>query len=413
MSITIHEQRLLELLGSELTERPLSAQCIEDHFRAMTPEDWNGMMAVAEANRVFPLLLDALQRNRDIPVPMPVGRFLQQFAMQNSMAYYQKIFLLSSLMELLRGENITAFLLKGAGLNILYPHEESRSFGDIDLYIPDPSDYQKIQAIFESRGYEKEAEDMTDYHDSYRYVQDGAACIVELHYRLTTSWQNGDFDARLEKIYDTAMQTLPSRTIQVMEMEFRVLPVTMEALYLLMHMFQHFMNKGFGLRLLADWTVFWQKRGEEVDCAQFRAWVRQLGLDAFLDAVDSVCLHELGMELPKFGWLRGKEDRATAQELLQDVFSGGEFGHMDESRIVVTSRRSGVKAYLMELHRQTQKRYPRASKNKLLMPVLWVCAAVIFQYNNLFRRKISLRRVLTTSNLRNRLAKKLHIFDES
>ena len=86
---------------------------------------------------------------------------------------------------------------------------------------------------------------------------------------------------------------------------------------------------------------------------------------------------------------------------------------MDESRIVVTSRRSGVKAYLMELHRQTQKRYPRASKNKLLLPVLWVCAAVIFQYNNLFRRKISLRRVLTTSNLRNRLAKKLHIFDES
>ena len=127
MSITIHEQRLLELLGSELTERPLSAQCIEDHFRAMTPEDWNGMMAVAEANRVFPLLLDALQRNRDIPVPMPVGRFLQQFAMQNSMAYYQKIFLLSSLMELLRGENITAFLLKGRGSTSSIPMRKAEA----------------------------------------------------------------------------------------------------------------------------------------------------------------------------------------------------------------------------------------------------------------------------------------------
>lgn len=413
MSITIHEQRLLELLGSELNERPLSDGCVEAHFQGMTPEDWNGMMGVAEANRVFPLLLDALQRNRAIPVPMPVGRFLQQFALQNSMAYYQKIFLLSSLMELLRNEEITLYLLKGAGLNILYPHEESRSFGDIDLYIPDPSDYRKIQSIFESRGYEKEAEDMTDYHDSYRYVQEGAACTVELHYRLTTSWQNGDFDARLEKIYGTAMQTLPSRTVRVMEMEFRVLPVTMEALYLLMHMFQHFMNKGFGLRLLADWTVFWRKKREEVDCSLLRSWVRQLGLDAFLDAVDSVCVRNLGMELPEFGWLRGKEDSAVSQELLEDVFSGGEFGHMDGNRMVVTSRRSGVKAYLMELHRQTLKRYPRASKRKVLLPVLWICTAVIFQYNNLFRRKISLRRVLATSNLRNHLAKRLHIFDES
>ena len=67
----------------------------------------------------------------------------------------------------------------------------------------------------------------------------------------------------------------------------------------------------------------------------------------------------------------------------------------------------------MELHRQTKRRYPRASKIKILLPVLWVSAAVIFQYNNLFRRRITLRGVIASNNLRNQLAKKLHIFDES
>ena len=407
--MTIHEQRLMALLKSELTEAPAESAL----FQNLTPEDWDGIMTVAQSNRVFPLLLEGLRRNPSIPVPMPVGRFLERAALQNSMAFYQKVSLLSALTELLRQERITAYLLKGVGLNALYPHEESRCFGDIDLYIPDDGEYQRLQSIFIARGYEKETEDMTDYHQSYRCTQEGLGCTVELHYRLTASWQTGDFDQRLEEIYDRAMKVQPPRTVRLMDMEFQALPVTMEALYLLMHMFQHFMNKGFGLRLFTDWAVFWQKLGDQVEGEHLCLWVRRLGLDAFLDAVNSICVRYLGMTLPSFGWLRGREDRATAEELLEDVFLGGEFGHLDSNRISVTSRRASVKAYLMELHRQTQKRYPRASKIKVLLPVLWISAAVIFQFNNLFRRKISLRRVLATSNLRNRLAKKLHIFDES
>lgn len=409
--MTIHEQRLMALLKSELMEAPV---CEEGPlFQNLTPEDWNGVMTAAQSNRVLPLLLEGLRRNPDIPVPIPVGRFLEQTALHHSMAFYQKVFLLSSLTELLRQEHINAFLLKGVGLNALYPHEEARCFGDIDLYIPNDGEYQRLQAIFKARGYEKEAEDMTDYHHSYHYVQDGAGCTVELHYRLTASWQTGDFDQRLAEIYEQAMKGQPPRTVQLMGLEFQALPVTMEALYLLMHMFQHFMNKGFGLRLFTDWTVFWQKLGDQVDGALLSRWVRRLGLDAFLDAINNICVRYLGMTLPSFGWLRGREDRVTAEALLEDVFIGGEFGHLDRNRISVTSRRAGVKAYLLELHRQTKKRYPRASKIKVLLPVLWISAAVAFQFNNLFRRRISLRRVLATSNLRNRLAKRLHIFEES
>ena len=413
MSITVHETRLLALLQSEIQARPLPGERLEAEFQSMTQEDWNGLMTVAQANRAFPLLLEALRRNPSIPVPMPVGRFLQQNAMQNSMAFYQKLSLLSSLAELTRQEGIHAYLLKGLGLNALYPHEESRCFADIDLYIPDSGEYRRLLDIFQSRGYEKETEDMTDYHHGFHYQREGISCTVELHYRLTTSYQTGDFDRRLASIYEQGMEGQPPRTIQLMGLEFQALPVTMEALYLLMHMFQHFMNKGFGLRLFTDWVVFWSRLGDGVDSARFCRWVRELGLDAFLDAINSICVRYLGMRLPSFGWLQGQEDSALAQELLEDVFSGGEFGHLDRNRISVTSRRPGLKAYLMELHRQTKRRYPRASKIKILLPVLWVSAAVIFQYNNLFRRGISLRGVIASNNLRNQLAKKLHIFDES
>lgn len=37
-----------------------------------------------------------------------------------------------------------------------------------------------------------------------------------------------------------------------------------DAYYLLLHMLQHFVRAGFGVKLLCDWTVFW-KRGLSQD----------------------------------------------------------------------------------------------------------------------------------------------------
>lgn len=412
MSRTVHELRLMELIRSELQGTPISDEKISELFPQLTPDDWNQLLQLSEANRMHGIVMDSLMLNRKIPVPMPIGRFLQQTEMRSSFAYYRKIFVLTSMLELLRSKQADGYLLKGASLNILYPREESRSFGDIDLFIPDKAAHDRVCRAMEARGYPKEQEDMTDYHSSYVFQQDDVSCPVEIHYFLNCSWQNGDFDQKLARIYSQALAEEAPEKLTIMEVEVQGLPVTMEALYLLMHMFQHFMNKGFGLRLFTDWLVFWQKKGSRVNRERFSEWIHALGLECFVDVINSICVRYLGMELPDFGWLAGEPDAEIAEQLLDDVFAGGEFGKQDSNRMIVTTRKAGLKGYLYELHRQTKKRFPKSSKYVILLPVLWCLTGLIFEYNNFFRRKIALKDVLASTNTRNQLAQKMHIFEE-
>lgn len=413
MSRTVHELRLMELIRSELQGTPISDEKISELFPQLPPEDWNQLMQLSEANRMHGIVMDSLMHNRKIPVPMPVGRFLQQTQMRSSFAYYQKIFVLTTILEILRNEQVDSYLIKGASLNILYPREESRSFSDIDLFIPDKEMNDRACRAMEARGYVKEQDDLTDYHSSYDFQQDGVTCPVELHYFLNCSWQNGDFDQKLAEIYRQAMADEEPEKLTIMEMEMQGLPVTMEALYLLMHMFQHFMNSGFGLRLFTDWLVFWQKKGSRVNQERFAQWIHTLHLEYFVDAVNSICVRYLGMELPEFGWFAGEPDAQIAEQLLDDVFAGGEFGRQDSGRMIVTTRKAGLKGYLYELHRQTQKRFPKSSKCVILLPILWCLTGLIFEYNNIFLRKVALKDVLASTNTRNQLAQKMHIFEES
>lgn len=413
MSRLIQEKRLLRLLRSELNEEPIPEAELSALFGPMSLEDWSNVMNLAVQNRVCPLLFGAVLRNRGMRIPMQMGQYLQRDSFQNSMAFYQKFSLVCGILELMKRENVNGCILKGVTLSALFPTQESRTFSDIDVFVPDAQEYSRLIAAFEAGGFQKENTDVTDYHESFLYEQNGVSCETEIHYRLNTQWGNERFDSALKKIYRQAVASEPMETIRLMDVEIPSLPVTLNALYLLLHLFQHFMNKGFGIRLFLDWAVFWKKNGCRVDCKKLEGWLEELSLGQFADVINHACVEYLGMELPDFGWLRGEPDMALTEELLDDVFAGGDFGKNDKNRMIVTPRKASITAYLMELHRQTQHNYPRASKIKLLLPALWVATALMFQYRNMTKRKIRLKAVFASSNKRNMLAQKLHIFKES
>ncbi len=412
MSREVHEKRLLRLLKSEVVQQPIPEEELAELFSGMTLADWSRVTELAAANRLCPILFGALVRNTALKIPMQMGQYLRNVTMRSSMAFYQKFALASELLKRMEREKVHGCVLKGISLSALYPVPEGRAFSDIDLYIPDPEEFRRFTASLEAEGFKRNQEDRTDYHVSYRFVHNGVGCEIEIHYRLTTTWGKKKFDAKLDENYDQGIEMEEGTTISLMGVALPALPVTLDALYLLMHLFQHFMNKGFGIRLLLDWTIFWNQKGAEVDVEQFRQWIHSLGLEYFLDVINWICTEYLGMAPPVFGALQAEPCQNLAESLLDDVLAGGEFGSQDKSRIVVPSFKAGIRGFFLELHRQTKRHYPRASRIPVLLPLLWVMAALSFQINNLFRRRVSLRNVLKSSSSRNRLAQKLKVFEE-
>ena len=81
-----------------------------------------------------------------------------------------------------------------------------------------------------------------------------------------------------------------------------MLPVQAFAFSLVLHMTQHFLFAGFGLRLLCDWTVFLRRHGCALG-APFLSFVRETGLDRFTAAVTRLCTAHLGLREEEVPWL--------------------------------------------------------------------------------------------------------------
>lgn len=405
----MHEQMMLTLLGSYLGQVPVSRLHKKELFLKAEERDWVRLAELSAKHMVMPLLFEALEQNRELKVSEPVRGYLRRAAFAVSMNYYRMVSLVSDLLALMEQSQIRCYLLKGISLAVLYPKEETRSFGDIDLYIPDREQFAYACRLLEQNGNKKRS-DLSDYHVSFDYQSQGTGCELELHWKLFTAFESG-FDRELDRICEEAGQGEGTEYVFPMGIKVPVLPDTFQALYLLMHMFQHFVSSGFGVKLFCDWTVFWRRKGGNVDRGRFLSWIGRLRLERFLDTVTDISIEYFGLERSMCAFA---EDRAADRELiaafLSDVLEGGEFGKNDAARMLITTGGSGMKGYLRELHRQMKKRFPRLCRYVVLWPALWLLAGIAFLYNNRTLRGVSAGAVISSSEKRSDLLRKMDVF---
>ena len=199
-----------------------------------------------------------------------------------------------------------------------------------------------------------------------------------------------------------------------------------QAFYLLLHMLQHFLRAGFGLKLLCDWVVFWKKGMPGEEQQLYKKLITESGLKGFSDVVTAACVEYLGLPEENVSFLKSnlKEDTAevsgkgvrTAGDTLQaaflrDVLDSEEFGKTSEDRMVAV-RGSGFGAYTREFHHQMHLNFPRAGKYFLLWPLLWCMTLVQFLRNNRKIRHTSVRAVLENAKSRGELVKRLFLFEK-
>lgn len=404
------EQCLLALIRAQLSDQSLR----EDEkkiLRGYSEAEWTELLNMCAKQNVLTIVYETFKQNPDITVPGFVTNVFKQKAYSAPMQYYQKIAALRQILKYLRNENISYYVLKGVGLNTMYPKEEMRPFGDIDLYVPKQEDVEKTHRFFTDLGCDVD-ETYSDNHTAYIYRSNGVSCEVEVHWKMTAEFNNGDLDAKLESIY-RQLDGSQYMTVNPMQMEVHILPPTYNALHLLAHMLQHLMYTGFGLKLFCDWTVFWQKYGREVDTERFLGWIRDLHIENFFCAVTAVCIRYLGLPEDCCPSMPGvKIDENLPEALLHDVFGGGEHGKYDSARMIITTRKPSLKTYLLELHRQMKRRFKKAGKIVILWPILWLLTGIIFVYNNMHLRNVSTKKILESNKERNELVQKLDVFTE-
>ncbi len=201
-----------------------------------------------------------------------------------------------------------------------------------------------------------------------------------------------------------------------MGIEIPVLREDYQAFELLLHMLQHYLRSGFGIRLLCDWVVFWNSDIAEKFANGYCSLCDEFGVRQFSDMITRICIAKLGLDKDKAERIisTGLKDSLTDEDIdkfWDEFWTAEEFGKSSANRMV-NLQGSKKSAYIKEFHHQMHLNFPKAGKCPLLWPVLWVITLVRFLINNRRIRKVSLRDVTKSAGDRGRLNEKLHIFED-
>lgn len=275
---------------------------------------------------------------------------------------------------------IPSVIMKGPAISRYYPIPEYRKSGDSDIAVL-PEDYEKACSILEQNGFELER--ATSLHGEYK--KDGLK--VELHRLMVEPLPEEDVNKQLVPIFSAGIKNHTTMTIDP-KLSYAVFPDDINGLEILLHMLQHFIMGGFGVKLLCDWMVFIKHITDTSVTNSILTYLEQFGLRTFAGTCTWICKEYLGLSSEKAApFLIDDISIDTANSLLTDALEAGEFQNKKPEYMVVLDDNS-LGSLIKQFHYQMKHNHPKASKCVLLWPALWVITLVVFIWNNMFLRKV-------------------------
>lgn len=366
------------------------------------------LFSMAAEHRVLPMLCDVLEQLEEYVDPDQMER-LYKTARKTVKQSYRLLFLTKELTEEIQNAGIPVVVLKGCGIAAYYPIPEYRKSGDVDLLLQNVSDVHAVGKILENRKYFLKEEQHANHHLVY---QGPDGIDLELHSMLAEPFDDEKINRKMEELlplYFQAVEETNSMGVYVPTAR-----KALQALELLLHMLQHFLRAGFGLKLLTDWVVFWNREKDPETVSWFVNLAEECGVTGFAKAVTLLCEKYLGLtENRIYGdELESEFSAGYAEQFLTDVVKAEEFGKSDKNRMVALRKR-GFLGYVKEFHYQMKMNYPQESKKKWKWPYLWAKTFLTFLKNNKRLKRGSLRDILRSAGERAGVVEEMKLFKKT
>lgn len=223
-------------------------------------------------------------------------------------------------------------ILKGQGNALMYPNPVHRTPGDIDIWVSGkPSEV--IRFVHNVAPHEKA---------SYHHIDFPAinGIPVEVHYR-PCYLQNPLHNHRLQRWFRQCADEQFSHVVPIDGGKVAVPTASFNAVYQLVHIYNHLFQEGIGLRQIVDYyfvVSMLSVNCEMLNCKQDNSQISQhltlniqhslkhLGLWKFAGAVMHVLHEVLGLSEEK---MIAPIDEKRGKLLLNEILQGGNFGQYD------------------------------------------------------------------------------------
>lgn len=340
MMLDGNQQLFLQILAAGLQQRfPSSAF-------AHTQIDWDAIFSLAKQQTVVGVITDVMSKMDKST--RPESQLFYQFILHTEYIQRTNVQLnkfIPKLWKALTENGIDALLLKGQGVAMCYPHPELRTPGDIDVFVPEETHYERARKLLDEICGKGDASGVKK-HIAYSYKN----IVLELH---------GEFRFYISPKCSHKLEQWARRFVKP-HFLYRVVamdngtawlpPLNFDAIFIFAHMAHHFMSGGVGLRQICDWVMFVQKHSDDksFDKAMLKQDLSDLGLMKFWQAFASLAVNFLGCPPEKMPFYEESFNK-KAGVLMDSILKTGNFGTLQKERQLDSSSNRWLKKMVTAL----------------------------------------------------------------
>ena len=393
-SINKTEYTLLQCLSQSLQQSVKPAVDL-----SLTDREWQQLLALADRHEVLSLLENVWKPDR---FSKEQWQMLQSKTARTVHKAIRLQVLNARLTGILEKEGILAVTLKGCTIARFYPVPEYRKTADIDLFVADQEEAMRALQILEANGFHPSEEWHANHHVILNSVKKE---VVELHTTWAEEFKKKHLNQSLEKLQKESVYHCQRIDFQGLKVYAYEIP--WQGFYMLIHMLQHFVGSGFGLRNLCDWVVLWENCDDAKEREDFWKMACESGTAEFAKAVTAICVNYLGLSKEKSPVpAENPVEQEVVDDLLRDIMDAGEFGYSEAERMVGMDGDSWT-AYVREFHHQMHINFPKVGKIIFLWPVLWIATLVRFLRNNKRLNRAPISAIMKKAGKRGQLVSRL------
>ena len=301
-----------------------------------TAKEWEELYRMAESQAILGICFAGVKRLQDTEHCVPVPLFMQWLAITTTIQQQNEEMdkKTAEVWALLNKSGLECAVLKGQGVACYYKlrdeslelransFEKLRQSGDIDVWVK--GGFDVVNNFVQKT---RPTDDIAYHRFHYNMYPDTE---VELHHRPTLMRNLFD-DRRLQKWCDS----FGAETFAATTKRFSVPSLAFNRIFILTHIYRHFLFEGIGLRQLMDYYfVLIYQKGTNMQISKEVNLLSEIKMERFASAVMWVLGYVFGMERE---YMLCEPNEKEGRFILDEIMQTGNFGHRD-SRYIGNSK---------------------------------------------------------------------------
>ncbi len=277
---------------------------------------------LALKHNLVPIIYESLRKNTQYPIP---AQFMQT-SISQIVGQQQRTEQFLSIYQKLLDANIKPLVLKGLVCRELYPQSDYRISSDEDIWIQ-PQDFEQCYQIFIDNQYNCTNKQLLNNDDFLQTVQtiNFSNNILTIEVHINPFGTQSDIRQQMNTFFDNVFSS--AITMNVKNQTVLTLDHTYHYLFLIIHLYKHFISAGVGIRQVLDILIYYQHYQNDIDKTIISNVLNTLNINQLYTAIMIIGQHYLG-----FQYLPTQKITQDIDTLTENLIENGCFGTHDLSQ---------------------------------------------------------------------------------